>query len=135
MTDLIDHTLKHWRQSSMVYGKTDCLLSIATYAFHLGSPSALAIIGAYKGRYSSREEALALMVDAGGPDALIDLLGYPRCDPSEAVRGDIVIIDPGTGEMPVGALCTGDAIAARTERGVIEVARRHVKTPIAWKVG
>lgn len=132
MTDHVDATLKLWRQSMFIYGRTDCLLSIADYLVTRGTVD----IGVrFRGTYRDALGAMGHVDDYGGPQGLLDLFQLPRIDPCEAVRGDIVVLDSGTGPGGcVGALCTGTGVAARLERGVIEVERRFTNLTHAWKV-
>ena len=135
MTDAVDQTLKAWRQSVFDYGETDCLLSIGDY---IASRGGVDIASRFRGTYATERAAMALVEAHGGPQGLIDLTGLPRIvlEDDEPTRGDVVVMDTGTGPAGcVGALCTGPGIAARLERGLIEVDRRFVRITHAWKVG
>ncbi len=132
MTDLVDTTLRLWRQSPFVYGASDCLLSLGDYLVQMGAPDAGAM---FRGTYDDEAGAMAHVDAYGGPDKLLDLFGFPRCDPATAERGDVVVLDPCDGGASLGALIVGDCVAARLERGVIEVRRRFVTLTHAWKVG
>lgn len=131
MIDIVDHTLKHWRQTAFEYGVSDCLLSVGDYIVNCGGPDALA---SFRGTYTKHSEAMGHIAANGGPEGLLDRFGLPRINPSEAKRGDVVVILPGEGETGVGGICTGAGIALRSERGVIEVTRRFVTVLFAWKV-
>lgn len=131
MTDIVDRTLKHWRQTAFEYGASDCLLSVGDYIVDCGGPDALA---SFRGTYDTHDEAMGHVEANGGPEGLLDRFGLPRIDPASAKRGDVVVILPGDGETGVGGICTGEGIALRSERGVIEVSRRFVKLLFAWKV-
>lgn len=132
MTDIVDQTLKRWRQTPFEYGAADCLLSVGDYAVSRGAPDALA---RFRGTYDTEDEALHHMATNGGPSGLLDRFGLLRIDPANAGRGDIVVIKPGSNDAGVGGICTGEGVALRTERGVIEVSRRFVTIVHAWKVG
>lgn len=130
MTDILDETLKHWRQTRFAYGATDCLLSINDYIVACGGYDALA---AFKGTYDTAEGAQAHLDAYGGPEGMIALFGLRPIDPADAARGDIVIIDPRGGDVLAG-ICTGEGIAARTERSVIEINKRFVTLTHAWRI-
>lgn len=132
MTDIVDQTLKLWRTTAFIYGTSDCLLSIGDYLVGRGAPDAGAL---FRGTYNDEAGAMAHVTAYGGPHKLLDLFGLPPIDPADTMRGDVVVIDPGDGGSSVGALITGDSVAARLERGVIEVRRRFVIVTHAWKVG
>lgn len=128
MTDIVDQTVKLWRSTRFEWGQADCMLSIGDYLARCGT---LDVTGEFRGRYSDETGALAHMSAAGGPGALIERTGaQPVTDGPR--RGDVVVIDvAGDG---IGALCTGDMIAARTEHGVKEIAVRFVPIKGVWRV-
>ena len=133
MTDIVDQCLKYWRQTPFEYGQHDCLLSIGDYIVCAGGKD---ISIDFRSKYSTEAEAMQFVHDHQGPQGLIDLTGLPQIDPDEAVRGDVVVLDTGTGPNGcVGAICTGQGVAARLERGVIEIDLKFVKITHAWKVG
>jgi len=126
MMDYVDELLIQWRQSSFVWGQSDCLLSVGDYIHSRGG---LNISGLYHGTYSDAAGALERMQQAGGPLALIDATGIPRA--SEARRGDVVVIDVATG---IAGVHTGQGVAVRRERGLAEINWRFVKILQAWAV-
>lgn len=125
--DHVDATLKLWRSTPFEWGERDCMLSIGDY---IASRGGLDVTGLFRGTYDTQAGAMAHVEAYGGLAGLIDLTGLPRTDDPQ--RGDVVILD--TGYKQVGALCTGDGIAARLERGVIEVSVDFVDIVEAWKV-
>jgi hypothetical protein len=135
MSDIVDETLRLWRTNPFrwggivphVPGVGDCLLSIGEYIAGRGG---LDIAARFRGSYSDEAGAMGHVQAAGGAGALIDLTGLPHTD--NPGRGDVVLLD--TGSTRVGALCTGPGVAARLERGVIEVDRRLCNIVRAWKV-
>lgn len=129
MTDIVDDTLKFWRRHPFVWGAADCLLSIGDYIAARGGHDVSAL---FRGTYDSEAGAMAHIERYGGVEGLIDLTGLVRIDPADAKRGDVMVLD--TGDVMVGALCTGSGVAARVDRGVVEVSRRLVTTPYAWRV-
>lgn len=125
--DHVDHTLKLWRSTPFEWGQRDCMLSIGDY---IASRGGLDVTGYFRGTYSTQAGAMAHVEGHGGLTALIDLTGLFHTDDPQ--RGDVVILD--TGFKQVGALCTGDGIAARLERGIAEVNIEFVNIIQAWKV-
>ena len=128
---MIEQTLKLWRQSAFVYGETDCLLSVGDYIALCGGPD---VPARFRGTYDDAAGAMRHVAAHGGPEAIIRLCGMVEIDPADAQRGDIVIMDPGGGQMVLGGICTGPGVAARAERGVIEVDRRFVTLTHAWSI-
>lgn len=125
----IDHvavTLRLWRSTPFIYGSADCLLSIGDYIARRGGRDVSSL---FRGRYDDEAGALAQMKRYGGATGLIDLTGVPRT--GAPVRGDVVALEI-DGTM-IGALHTGDMIAARLERGVIEITPRFVNVVAAWE--
>lgn len=127
MTDIVDETLSGWRQSQFVWGKSDCLLSLADYVIARGGVDAGAGI---RGTYDTEATARAIVDAHGGAAALIDRTGLPRV--AVPARGDLVLMDCGGDH--IGALCTGRGVAARRERGTAEIDLRFVKVVMAWAV-
>lgn len=131
MSDLVDQTLKQWRQSTFQYGARDCLLSVGDYIVESGGVDALA---EFRGTYSTHDEAMGHIAANGGAQGLLERFGLAPVDSDQVKRGDVVLIDPGTGENVVGGICTGDGVVIRAERGTVEIAKRFVKIAFAWKV-
>ena len=119
MIDHVDRTLQLWRSTPFTWGSRDCMLSIGDY---IASRGGVDVTGLFRGTYDGEAGALAYVASYGGCVGLIDLTGLPHvADPK---RGDVVVFF--TGETEVGALCTGEGIAMRLERGVIELPKRLV---------
>jgi len=129
MTDDVDRTLQIWRSTPFEWGARDCMLSIGDYIARRGGKD---VSQAFRGSYTTEAGALAHVAASGGCTGLVDMTGIPRTD--DPKRGDVVVFF--TGEIEVGALCTGEGIAMRLERGVIEVPLRLVRRSIvqAWSV-
>lgn len=123
MTDLLDRTLREWRQGAHVWGQSDCLLSVGDYMHAAGW---LDIPSRFRGTYDTEQGAIDHINANGGCEGLIDLTGAPRTDDPQ--RGDVALV------QGIGALCTGDAFVLRLERGTVEVLRRLVSFDAAWKV-
>ena len=113
---MIEQTLSLWRSTCFIWGESDCMLSIGDYIARCGG---LDVTGRFRGRYGDEVGARRFLEQFGGPAGLIGLTGIPETD--DPKRGDVVVLD--TGYCKVGALCIGDRVAARLERGVIEVRR------------
>jgi hypothetical protein len=127
MTDRVDRTLARWRSSGHIWGQSDCLLSIGDYiAAHGGQD----VAGRFRGTYDSEAGALAMKDAYGGAIGLVDLTGLAHTDDMQ--RGDVCVVD--TGEIHVGALCTGSGVAMRLAHGVVELEHRFVRIVQAWKV-
>lgn len=127
MTDLVDATLRDWRRGAHVYGESDCMLSIGKY---LAAAGARDITELGYGKYSDEAGAHALLRALGGASALIDATGAAQINDSPQ-RGDVLALE--YGEDDIGALCTGDRVAVRLDRGVVEVPLRFVRWRGAWR--
>ncbi|WP_305096487.1 DUF6950 family protein [Croceibacterium aestuarii] len=131
--DLVDETLREWRSGALVYGQSDCMLSIGRYLARAGHKD---VTGLFVGRYDTREGALAMMAEHGGVPGLVAMTGaVPKC--GAPARGDVleVLYQDEDGVTGIGGICTGDAVALRLERGTIEVALRFVRYAGVWHVG
>jgi hypothetical protein len=127
MTDAVDETISMWRSTTFEYGNRDCMLSLADYAL---AQTGLDGGTDLRGTYTDEPGAYRVLEALGGPQAIIDRLGLEET--SEPERGDILLFD--CGGYPIGALCTGKGVAARRERGIVEVDLRFVRIVKAWKI-
>lgn len=129
MMDIVDQTLKLWRQSAFVWGESDCMLSVGDYAASLGAKD---VTNMFRGKYDDEAGALAQMRDHGGAGKLIELTGATEVFDPE--RGDMLVItapnDPYNG---IGGICTGDMVAVRRWRGVAELRLDLVHVESAWR--
>lgn len=130
MTDLVDRTLRHWRQTPFEWGQEDCLLSVGEYARQCNGATAVLM---FRGTYSTPAGAARIIRAYGSVPALLDLLGWLRID-GEPQRGDILAIrsDDCIGGL-IGGICTGSGVAARTTNGVIETHIRLVQIGGIWR--
>lgn len=126
MTDAVGRTLALWRSTPFQWGQRDCMLSVGDYIASRGGKD---VTGLFRGSYSDEAGALAHMAAYGGACGLVDLTGVRET--AEPRRGDVLVVDVGDGQG-VGALCTGDGVAMRLERGVIEVTTRFIHITKAW---
>lgn len=125
--DIVDKTLKKWRQSQLIWGATDCLLSINDYLVERGYPD----YGVpFRGMYQDEDGAKQMIAEAGGE---LEIMRRPKLKPTlTPERGDIMLV-----ELPrykIAALCTGNTVAMRLNRGVCECDIRFIKFIEAWKV-
>lgn len=122
----LDELLKEWRRTGFEWGNRDCLLSVGDYIAANGGKD---IASLFRGRYSTEGEAIRLMNEAGGPDALIDQTGISRTDAPQA--GDVVLANIARG---IAGVHTGNGVAFRLERGMAEINLRFVKIVAAWRI-
>ncbi len=127
MTDAVDDTLSLWRSTPFAWGVRDCMLSIGDYIASQGGQD---VTGRFRGAYDDMAGALTQMAAHGGCTGLVDMTGLRRT--ATPVRGDVVAVrlDGDT----IGGICTGDAVAMRTERGVIEVRSGLLDIVAAWSI-
>lgn len=127
--DHVDQTLQEWRRTPFIYGYSDCMLSIGRYIAKIGGVD---VTETFIGKYDDHEGALAMMASYGGFSGLLTMAGARQAfGPPE--RGDIVGLSYGDGDT-IGGICTGGFIAARLERGVIEVSRKVTRFGSVWRV-
>lgn len=125
---LVEDTLAEWRRGAFVYGQSDCMLSIGRYLARAGLKD---VTGLFLSRYDDEAGALAQMGAHGGVAGLIAMTGAKMVDDHPA-RGDV--LELAYGADTIGALCTGDAVAIRLDRGMIEIALRFAKWRGVWRV-
>lgn len=130
MTDIVYETLREWRSSAFVYGQTDCMLSIGRYLARTGHQD---VTGRFSGRYHDQAGALAQMLDHGGVPGLMAMAGAMPLAGKPA-RGDVieVMYEDEASLCSIGGLCTGDAVALRLERGMVEASLRFIRYRGVW---
>lgn len=126
---IVDRTLKLWRSTPFVWGQSDCMLSIGDYVASAGGKDVTAL---FRGLYASEAGALDQMGLHGGMAGFAALAGLQVATVPQ--RGHVIALATSGGMDHIGALCTGDGVAARLERGVIEVNLRHIKIIGAWSL-
>lgn len=129
--DLVDETLREWRRSAFVYGQTDCMLSIGRYLARTGHEDRTSL---FAGRYDTHEGAVAMMAEHGGVPGLMAIAGAVEKEGAPE-RGDVVEVfyrDDEGGPCSIGTICTGDSVALRLDRGMIEIKLRMVRTGGVW---
>lgn len=126
--DIVDETMRAWRREPHKYGESDCVLSAAAYFVRLGAADRMP---AFTGTYSDNDEAMVILAEYGGMERMMEFIGgTPINGPPE--RGDIIGLVADT-DYVIPALCTGDGVAARLERGVIEVNLRFIQWRGVWR--
>ena len=130
MMDIVDETLREWRSGAFVYGQTDCMLSIGRYLARTGHVD---VTPQFIGRYDDEAGALARMLNHGGVAGLMAMAGAVA-HADKPSRGDVieVIYEDEASLCGIGGLCTGDAVAVRLERGVVELSVRFVRYRGVW---
>ncbi|MHA0335843.1 DUF6950 family protein [Sphingomonas aquatilis] len=130
MTDIVGETLREWRSGAFVYGQTDCMLSIGRYLARTGHVD---VTPQFIGRYDDQAGALAQMMDYGGVPGLMAMAGAAPLDGCPS-RGDVieVMYEDDESLCSIGGLCTGDAVALRLERGMVELSLRFIRFRGAW---
>ncbi len=128
--DLVDETLREWRAGSFSYGRTDCMLSIGHYLARTGH---LDITDAFAGSYDTHDEAEAVLAANGGMAGLMVLVGGTERS-GTPIRGDVleVVYRDGDETLGIGGLCTGDSVALRLERGVVELRLGLIRYRGVW---
>lgn len=121
--DRVDETLADWRRHPHQYGVNDCVLSAATY---WGT-----VWPAWAGTYWDAEGAERLLSELGGMHAVLEQVGGVLVDRGP-VRGDIIGL-ASEADYPIPCLVTGDRVAARLERGVIELPLKFVRWSGVWQ--
>lgn len=125
--DVVDKTLQKWRQTSLVWGETDCLLSVNDYLVDCGYPD----YGIpFRGFYDDEDGAKRMITEAGGELAIMRRPNLQVTTTPE--RGDIMLVE--LLKMNVAAICTGDTAAMRLVRGACQIDMRFIKIIEAWKV-
>ena len=127
--DAVDVTLREWRRHPHQYGVNDCVLSAAAYFVLTGAAKEMPW---FAGTYSDDESAMAVLAELGGMERVMELIGGTLVDGAPR-RGDLIGFLSGEVDYPIPALCTGDGMAARLERGVIEVKLKFVAWQGVWR--
>ncbi len=128
--DVVDETLREWRRHPHQYGVNDCVLSAAAYFVRIGAIEAMPW---FAGTYDDNDSAMAVLAGLGGMERAMELIGGALVE-GDPQRGDFIGLLAET-DYVIPALCTGDAVAARLERGVIEVSLRFVRWRGVWRGG
>ncbi|MBD0416499.1 DUF6950 family protein [Oryzicola mucosus] len=132
----MDHLYAHlhrWMAEPFVWGKSDCILSLADYVMSLGHPDPAA---KWRGTYDSALTCQRVSGFLNDPVRLIEEgvapLGFARVQQAE--RGDIGVIrftDDGK-VVSTGAICLGNNWAVRGEQRLVIGA--PISVVAAWRV-
>lgn len=126
--DLVDETLRLWRRHPHQYGVNDCVLSVAAYFVSLGAADSMPW---FAGTYDDDDAAMAVLAELGGMERAMEIVGGTPIDgPPE--RGDIIGLISDA-EYVIPAMCTGDRVVVRLERGTIEVPLKFVQWRGVWR--
>jgi len=126
--DLVDETLRDWRRHPHQYGINDCVLSAAAYFVKAGSALAMP---SFTGTYDNNDDAMLILAEYGGMASMMEFVGGAAIDGPPERGGFIGLLADADYVIP--CLCTGDNVAARLERGVIEVRLRLVAWRGVWR--
>lgn len=126
--DAVDETLRDWRRHPHRYGVNDCVLSAAAHFVRIG---AAAEMPWFAGTYDDNDSAMAVLAELGGMARAMEIAGGTPVE-GEPERGDFIglIADA---DYVIPALCTGDSVAARLERGVVEMRLKFVRWRGVWR--
>lgn len=140
--DAVDETLRDWRRHPHQYGVNDCVLSAAAYFVRIGAAQEMPW---FMGTYSDNDEAMIVLAELGGMQRAMEIVGGTLIDEEPRSGADIKTLGSmlpqrgdfigllGETDYPIPCLCTGDRVAARLERGVIEIPLRFVKWEGVWR--
>lgn len=99
----LDVAIEAARRRPFCYGTVDCALFAADVVLAL---TGVDLAESFRGRYSSRSEAVALLGARGGLEAVVhEALGEPLPTPLLARRGDVLMVK--TPEGPALGICDG----------------------------
>lgn len=128
--DIVDDTLREWRSGEFIYGQSDCMLSVGRYLATTGHED---VTGQFIGRYDTADGAAEQMAVHGGVAGLMALAGAVEKDGAPD-RGDVieVLYQDGEETCGIGGICTGDSVAVRLDRGMVELSLRLVRYRGVW---
>jgi hypothetical protein len=126
--DVVDETLRDWRRHPHQYGVNDCVLSAAAYFVRLGAAPDMPW---FTGTYVDNDEAMAVLAELGGMERAMEIIGGTPVE-GPPLRGDVIGLQAET-DYVIPCLCTGDSVAARLERGVVEIRLRFVAWRGVWR--
>lgn len=129
--DATDVTLKDWRRTPHAYGESDCVLSAAGHFLRAGAINAMPD---FAGTYHDHDGAMIVLDGLGGMESVMEIIGGVALgEGEEPRRGDIVGMVTDQADYVIPALFTGDGVAAKIERGVVEMRAGLVEWRGAWR--
>jgi len=126
---ILSEWLDAHRHTPFEWGKFDCftMAVLASDAITGNSHAAQCV-----DQYSTEQDAYALADSKGGFAQLFDL-GYCRCNPNTARRGDVVLVAHATGMQSYAVkLAAGVALAGKN--GVTIYTRKQFDIISAWRI-
>lgn len=127
--DPTDATLSDWRRTPHAYGESDCVLAAAEHFIRLGARREMPY---FAGTYHDHETAMEVLGRLGGMAQVMEIIGGMPTEDAPA-RGDIVGLLTGEDGYFIPALCTGDGLATKLERGVVEMRFGLVEWSGVWR--
>jgi hypothetical protein len=124
--NLLAQFIEQRREQPFAWGSNDCCIFAADW---VQLCTGVDYAKAWRGRYSSGLGAVRVLDEAGGVEALVDLLGLQRVAPQLAGRGDIVAQEAGHG-ITLG-ICLGATTVYVAKSGLIFGSLQSVES--AWK--
>lgn len=125
----LDAAIEAARNKPFAWGEHDC----CSFAAHVaGLLMEKDFYREYRGKYRDARSGFRLIREVGGIGAIASkALGHP-ISPVEAQRGDVVLLDCGTGIGPALGICAGELVAAPAANGLAFIPMQYwVK---AWRV-
>lgn len=130
---LLEHTINAARQKEFAWGTHDCCMFAADCALAItGSDPASGV----RGTYTTEQGAGVIIAEAGGLHKYVQAvaagLGWTRCKPTQARRGDWLLYTPETTRKPCLGVCVGalGAFASRSGLAFVQVSN----CSNAWRV-
>lgn len=127
--EAVQTALRKWAREPFVWGKTDCMLSVADY---LIDAVGVDCGGRYRGRYSTRRGCMRVSGFHRDPVGAAEMCitEIPLALTASPAFGDVGVV--AFGETVAGGLCLGSKWAARADEGVIIAAPTKILK--AWAV-
>lgn len=126
--DAVDITLDKWKRNKFNWVEENCLLSLADYLLEVGFPD----YGEYfRNSFNDENGALKHVSNFGSVENIIsEFTGFEET--VNPIRGDLVVVKMQETHFP--GLCTGEGVAFRTEKSMLEIQKRFLTIVKAWKV-
>ena len=122
------------RVKPFAWGSHDCCIMAAHLVYEMTSVD---IAAAYRGTYSTQEEAAVIISAGGGLASLVQSvvgpLGWTRTKPALARRGDLVVFtSPETGQPALGVCLGRESVFPAVGGGLGFIPTAQCST--AWRV-
>lgn len=131
LSEAVDRARSLWRSSELVWGKTDCIMSVADYVRDVTGRD---IAAPWRGSYDTQEGAQEIVAQYGGVHCLFQYgMALARFAPCDALSvGCPVVFETGNGA--IAGIWTGRRILARLERGAMELPKQIAPIKGAWVI-